>query len=40
MFLHAAKLSFEHPVTGEALELESPLPRDLEALPRDAQMRA
>lgn len=30
-FLHAAKLSFTHPVTGEALELESPLPADLAA---------
>jgi len=29
MFLHAAKLSFTHPVTGEALEIASPLPRDL-----------
>jgi 23S rRNA pseudouridine955/2504/2580 synthase len=30
MFLHAAKLSFEHPLTGEALTLVSPLPADLE----------
>jgi 23S rRNA pseudouridine955/2504/2580 synthase len=30
MFLHAAKLSFAHPVTGETLELVSPLPADLE----------
>ncbi|MGZ5103312.1 MAG: 23S rRNA pseudouridine(955/2504/2580) synthase RluC [Usitatibacter sp.] len=30
MFLHAAKLSFAHPLTGEALELASPLPADLE----------
>jgi 23S rRNA pseudouridine1911/1915/1917 synthase len=29
-FLHAARLSFEHPVTGEALDLTSPLPDDLE----------
>jgi len=29
MFLHAAKLSFTHPVTGEALEIASPLPQDL-----------
>lgn len=27
--LHAAVLGFEHPVTGEALSFESPLPRDL-----------
>jgi 23S rRNA pseudouridine955/2504/2580 synthase len=30
MFLHAAKLSFDHPVSGERLELASPLPADLE----------
>jgi 23S rRNA pseudouridine955/2504/2580 synthase len=29
MFLHAAKLSFEHPATHRTLELESPLPREL-----------
>ena len=29
MFLHAASLAFSHPVTGEALVLRSPLPRDL-----------
>ncbi|APV51023.1 RNA pseudouridine synthase [Betaproteobacteria bacterium GR16-43] len=29
MFLHAAKLAFAHPVTGAALALESPLPKDL-----------
>jgi 23S rRNA pseudouridine1911/1915/1917 synthase len=28
-FLHAARLSFAHPVTGQALDLESPLPDDL-----------
>jgi 23S rRNA pseudouridine1911/1915/1917 synthase len=28
-FLHAARLGLEHPVTGEPLELESPLPPDL-----------
>ena len=28
-FLHSSKLSFEHPVTGEALEFESALPEDL-----------
>ncbi|HXF78137.1 MAG TPA: RluA family pseudouridine synthase [Usitatibacter sp.] len=31
MFLHAAKLAFDHPVTGERLEIASPLPRDLSA---------
>ena len=30
-FLHSSRLGFEHPVTGEALELESPLPADLQA---------
>jgi 23S rRNA pseudouridine1911/1915/1917 synthase len=28
-FLHAARLAFPHPVTGEALDLTSPLPDDL-----------
>ena len=28
-FLHAARIGFEHPVTGERVELEDPLPRDL-----------
>jgi 23S rRNA pseudouridine1911/1915/1917 synthase len=28
-FLHAARLSFPHPVTGVALDVESPLPDDL-----------
>lgn len=28
-FLHAWRLAFEHPVTGERIELEEPLPRDL-----------
>jgi 23S rRNA pseudouridine1911/1915/1917 synthase len=29
-FLHAARLAFTHPMTGKPLELESPLPGDLE----------
>ena len=29
-FLHAARLAFTHPVTGRALELEAPLPCELE----------
>ena len=29
-FLHAARLAFDHPVTGERIEVESPLPEDLE----------
>jgi len=28
-FLHAARLAFDHPITSERVELESPLPRDL-----------
>ena len=31
-FLHAAHLSLAHPITGAALELDSPLPAELEAL--------
>ena len=30
-FLHAARLAFEHPVTGEPLDVTSPLPDDLVA---------
>jgi 23S rRNA pseudouridine1911/1915/1917 synthase len=30
-FLHAARLAFPHPITGEAVDVESPLPADLEA---------
>ena len=29
LWLHAERLSFIHPVTGEALEFESPIPEDL-----------
>lgn len=29
-FLHSRRLAFEHPITGEPLEQESPLPEDLE----------
>ena len=32
--LHAAKIEFKHPVTGEALKFELPLPGDLEELIR------
>jgi 23S rRNA pseudouridine1911/1915/1917 synthase len=35
-FLHAAQLAFEHPFTGERLEVESPLPEDLQAAARMA----
>jgi 23S rRNA pseudouridine955/2504/2580 synthase len=30
MFLHARTLGFAHPITGEAVRLEAPLPKDLE----------
>ncbi|NMG44225.1 RluA family pseudouridine synthase [Aromatoleum toluvorans] len=30
MFLHAAHLSFKHPLTGETIELQSPLPDELQ----------
>jgi 23S rRNA pseudouridine1911/1915/1917 synthase len=30
-FLHAARLAFPHPLTGEAVDVESPLPADLQA---------
>jgi len=30
-FLHAARLAFPHPMTGDPVETESPLPPDLEA---------
>ena len=29
-FLHACRLAFEHPLTGEQIEVSSPLPADLE----------
>ncbi len=31
MFLHAHRIVFAHPITGEALEFEAPLPKDLAA---------
>ena len=37
-FLHAEHLGFEHPVTGERVELEAPLPDELRALV--SQLRA
>ena len=30
LWLHAERLAFEHPVTGEAVEFESPIPKDLQ----------
>jgi 23S rRNA pseudouridine1911/1915/1917 synthase len=29
LWLHAERLAFEHPVIGEELSFESPIPRDL-----------
>ncbi|MHB1609567.1 MAG: RluA family pseudouridine synthase [Acidiferrobacter sp.] len=29
LFLHAARLSFPHPATGQTVDIESPLPKDL-----------
>jgi len=31
MFLHARRLRFQHPASGEVIELESPLPAECEA---------
>ncbi len=39
-FLHAHRLAFEHPVTGEALSFESELPGDLAAALREARGEA
>ena len=39
MFLHAASLALAHPITGEALRLEAPLPEDLARF-RDREMPA
>ncbi len=38
-FLHAARLSFEHPSTGARIELEDPLPPDLVAALEAARAR-
>ena len=32
MFLHASRLAFEHPVSGEALDIRAPLPPECEGL--------
>ena len=29
-FLHAWRIAFDHPITGERIDLEDPLPPDLE----------
>jgi 23S rRNA pseudouridine1911/1915/1917 synthase len=38
-FLHAARLAFVHPVTGEAVDVASPLPSDLEQALERARAR-
>lgn len=38
-FLHAARLAFAHPVTGEPVDVSSPLPPDLAAALETAQAR-
>jgi 23S rRNA pseudouridine1911/1915/1917 synthase len=35
--LHAAMLGFAHPITGESLRFESPLPADIGALIADLE---
>jgi len=35
-FLHAARLAFTHPITGELIDVESPLPEDLQMAARMA----
>jgi 23S rRNA pseudouridine955/2504/2580 synthase len=37
MFLHARRLRFTHPASGEAVELESPLPAECKALLKELQ---
>ena len=32
VWLHAERLGFDHPVTGERIEVESPIPDDLQAV--------
>jgi 23S rRNA pseudouridine955/2504/2580 synthase len=32
MFLHARRLAFDHPASGQRLELEAPLPQACRAL--------
>ena len=39
-FLHAARLAFPHPLTGDAIDVSSPLPDDLEAALQLARAQA
>jgi 23S rRNA pseudouridine955/2504/2580 synthase len=36
LFLHASRLAFSHPLTGEALKLEAPLPPEMRAFVENA----
>jgi 23S rRNA pseudouridine1911/1915/1917 synthase len=36
-FLHAGRLAFPHPFTGQSVDVQSPLPPDLESALRDAR---
>jgi 23S rRNA pseudouridine1911/1915/1917 synthase len=38
-FLHATRLAFDHPLTGERIEVRSPLPADLAQALREAEQR-
>lgn len=40
MFLHAARLAFDHPLTGQPLVLECPLPEDLECFLKRLEPRS
>ena len=40
LFLHAAKMAFEHPLTGARLRIEAPLPSDCEAYLQQRFVRA
>jgi 23S rRNA pseudouridine955/2504/2580 synthase len=39
MFLHARSLAFAHPISGEPVRIESPLPRDLDEFWKGARAR-
>jgi 23S rRNA pseudouridine955/2504/2580 synthase len=39
MFLHAHRMAFVHPLSGEALQFEAPLPKDLAAFVRSLEER-
>jgi 23S rRNA pseudouridine1911/1915/1917 synthase len=39
-FLHAGRLAFPHPFTGQLIEVQSPLPSDLESALRNARSRS